>query len=230
MKAFSIGRAFALPVTVMVLSAACGGAAKTTTGSLTGIFKISAGECAGAGITKGSYFRMVQPGGSPGEGPFVTNGDSTCGDKTFTPLKPGADGGLKTGAFQPNPDPAFDKGGNAVASTLAEPQKWFAVAFALSTNQKDPQTGNDVAAPSLTADGNRLSGDLRAFSAAWNGQFFNQGSPKPDGSTPGNTTAPRGTYDASTKAFSLDWNSQIVGGPFGNFTGSWHLEGVFQAN
>jgi hypothetical protein len=216
---------------VILLASACaGGGTKTSGGNLVGVFKIAQGECSGGGVTKGSYFRMVQPGGAPGKGPFVTNGDSSCGDKTFTPLKPGGEGGLKTGEFQPNPDPAFDKGGNAVASNLAEPQKWFAVAFALSTNQKDPQTGNDVAAPTLTANGNKLSGDLRAFSAAWNGQFFNQGSPKPDGSTPGNTSRPTGTYDGSSNTFSLDWNSQIVGGPFGNFTGTWHFEGTFEAS
>lgn len=227
MNAPRAGRAWALLFVVALLSASCAGSEKSPTGQLVGIFQITSGECAGGAVSKGSYFRMVQPGGAPRKGPFVTNGDSSCSDKTFTALKPGADGGLKTGEFQPNPDPAFDKGGNAVASRLAEPQKWFAVAFALSTNQKDPQTGNEVAAPTLSAEGDKLTGDLRALSAAWNGQFFNQGSPKPDGSAPGSTTAPRGSYDDSTKAFTLEWDSQIVGGPFGNFTGSWHLEGVF---
>ena len=35
-----------------------------------------------------------------------------------------------------------------------------------------------------------------------------------------------GTYNADTKAYTLDWTSQIVGGPFNNFSGHWHLEGT----
>jgi hypothetical protein len=79
----------------------------------------------------------------------------------------------------------------------------------------------------VRADGGKLSGDLAAFDATWNKQAFNQGSPKPDGSRPGNTGAVSGTYDAATGAYSLTWTSQIVGGPFNSFTGYWHLEGTF---
>jgi hypothetical protein len=74
-----------------------------------------------------------------------------------------------------------------------------------------------------------LSGDLRAWEATWNKQDFNQGSPKPDGSTPKLTTPAHGTYDATTGAFVLEWTSTIVGGPFNEFTGSWHLTGTFRA-
>jgi hypothetical protein len=201
-----------------------------TTGGLIGLFKITAGECAGA-TPSGSFFRMVQTGGNPSSGPFVRNGDSPCEDKTWTSLLPGADGGLVTGAYQEQPDPPFKTEGpstNAVANRIAQPQSWFAVKFALATNSKDPQTGLGVAVPSITNSGGKLSGDLRAFAAAWNGQHFNQGSPKPDGSKPGNTSGPTGTYDDGSRKFTLDWTSQIVGGPFNNFTGKWHLEGVFE--
>jgi hypothetical protein len=44
---------------------------------------------------------------------------------------------------------------------------------------------------------------------------------------PGLTAGPTGTYDSATKKFTLDWTSQIVGGPVNNFTGTWHLEGTF---
>jgi hypothetical protein len=64
--------------------------------ALEGTFRIEEGRCGSAGVTSGSYFRMVQPTGSPGAGPFVQNGDSPCGDKTYTPLAPGSDGGLVT--------------------------------------------------------------------------------------------------------------------------------------
>lgn len=222
----------ASPVTALLLLAAvaCGGpdAETATEGRLTGLFRITAGACAEAGVTQGTYFRMVQPGGAVGEGPYVTNTDSPCGDQTFTPMAPGSDGGLLTGDFQSHPDPAFDPGGNGAASRITAPTKWFGVAYSLTTNQKDPQTGVEVQAPSLVAAGRKLSGDLRAFAAAWNGQHFNQGSPKPDGAKPGNTSEVTGTYDPSTKAFTLDWTSQIVGGPFNNFTGTWHFEGIFE--
>ena len=37
----------------------------------------------------------------------------------------------------------------------------------------------------------------------------------------------RGTYDAKTGKFVLEWTSLIQGGPFNQFTGVWHLEGTF---
>lgn len=220
--------ALILPMPLVACSSRQSGAPEETSeGALVGVFRIDAGECAEGGVTKGSYFRMVQPGGNPEAGPFVPNGDSKCADKTFTPLSSGTDGGLVTGDYQPNPDPAFDSTGNGVAARLTQPQTWFAVRFSLSTNKKDPQTGIEVAAPSLRVSGTALTGDLRAFAASWNGEFFNQGSPKPDGSKPGHTSGPLGSYDPATKRFALDWSSQIVGGPFNNFTGIWHLEGAF---
>ncbi len=69
---------------------------------------------------------------------------------------------------------------------------------------------------------------MAAVVASWNNEFFNQGSPKPDGSAPGLTAPVHGTYDADTGEFVLEWSSQIVGGPFNDFTGIWHLEGTFK--
>lgn len=213
-------------------TASGGGTTDTTAASgpqeLVGLFKIDAGTCTDAGVTAGSSFRMVQGGGTLDAGPFVPNGDSTCGDKTWNPILAGTDGGLKTGEFQPFDDPPFDATGNATTEKIAKTVKFFAVGFAVGTNEKDPQTGAAATAPKITADGGKLTGDLRAFAAAWNKQHFNQGSPKPDGSKPGITTDPSGTYDPATKHYTLEWASQIVGGPFNNFTGVWHLEGTFE--
>ncbi len=198
-------------------------------GGLEGLIQLTAGECTDAGVTSGTYFRMVQPDGTVEEGPYVENGDSPCGDITFTPLAPGADGGLSLGEHQPNPEPAFDDGGNGAASRIVEPAPFFAVQFAVSTNPTDPQTGDDAPAPTLaSADDGSLSGNLAAVAASWNGQHFNQGAPKPNGSRPGKTTGPTGTYDEATGAIVVEWTSQIVGGPFDNFTGLWHLEGTLQ--
>lgn len=235
-----IAAVLAVPVLAGVL-AACGSSGDknsaepvTTTKSaagpqeLVGVFKLDPGTCSDAGVTAGSWFRMVQVGGKLDAGPFMTNGDSPCGDKTWNPVLPGSDGGLHTGAYQPFSDPVFDAGGNATVELIAKPVKFFAVTFAVATNEKDPQTGVSTKKPTITASGGKLTGDLGAFAAAWNKQHFNQGSPKPDGSKPGITTDPSGTYDPATKHFTLDWASQVVGGPFNNFTGVWHLEGTFQ--
>lgn len=187
--------------------------------ALVGLFALKAGNC-----TSGSTFRMISSSGSD-----VSNSDSPCSsNQAITPLSPGTDGGLSTTGYQPDPNPAFDGTGNGLAGRITKPQKFFGNAFAASTNATDPQTGTAVAKPVITNSGGTLGGDLRAFSAAWNSQHFNQGSPKPDGTNPGQTAGPTGTYNAGTGAFTLDWSSTIVGGPFNGFTGKWHLEGTFK--
>lgn len=197
---------------------------------LYGLFHVEAGTCApGGGVSGGSYFQMTQPGGSPSSGPYVENGDSACDDKTATPVSPGSDGGMSTSVYQPNPSPAWDSNGNGTAGRIVKPQKWFGVTFAASTNPTDPQAQRAVAIPKIDVDAaGNLSGDTSAYSTAWNNEHFNQGSPKPDGSKPGSTGGPTGTYDEATGNYVLEWTSTIQGGPFNNFTGTWHLEGTFE--
>ncbi|MBW3536552.1 MAG: hypothetical protein KY395_02110 [Actinobacteria bacterium] len=226
--------ALALALTAVVLGAtACGGdtgspaAEGSEDNQLVGLFRIAAGACEGTEL-QGSYFRMVQPGGTLDDGPFVANGDSACADQTVTPMTPGSDGGLRTGVFQAQPEPAFDAAGNSLSGQIVQPQKWFAVAFGLATNPTDPQAEVAAAAPQIRADGTELTGNLESLAASWNGQHFNQGSPKPGGARPGLTAGPSGTYDSATGNYTLEWSSQIVGGPFSNFTGIWHLEGTFE--
>ena len=203
-------------------------AADTT--DLAGTFQLTPGAC-GAGPASGSYFRMVQPSGSVKDGPFVANGDSTCADQTYTLAAPGSDGGFTTGAYQPAPSPAFDASGNSLATRIIVPSPFFGVNFGLSTDPTDRQTRKSVPPLSLHADANgAISGDVRAWAATWNKQDFNQGAPKPDGSTPGLTTAVHGTYDAASGAFVVEWASTVVGGPFNDFTGVWHLAGTFRSS
>jgi hypothetical protein len=98
----------------------------------------------------------------------------------------------------------------------------------VSTAETEAQTKATVPAPVVTASADgKLSGDLRAITAQWNQQSFNQGSPKPDGTTPGIMSPVTGSFDPKTKGFTLQWTSSIVGGPFNGFTGQWHLEGTF---
>jgi hypothetical protein len=207
-----------------LLGASTVAGARAAPTELVGTFAITAGSCSGA--VQGSYFRMMTAGGAS----FIENGDSPCADKTFSPLLPGSDGGLLTGTYQPAPSSRFDGAGGGTANRITQPTPFFGVPFATSTESVDPQTGTSVPPPSITADdGGTLTGATAAFGAAWNREDFNQGSPKPDGSRPGSTSGPSGTYDVATGAFTLEWTSLIVGGPFNNFTGVWHLEGTFAA-
>lgn len=197
--------------------------------ALVGTFGITSGTCSGS-TASGSYFRMVQPSGTVANGPFVSNADSACADKTFTLFTPGSDAGFITGAYQAAPTPVFDGSGNSQAAKIIQPVSFFNVKFGLSTDPTDLQTQKAVAAPTISTDGNGgLTGDLRAWSATWNKQFFNQGSPKPDGTRPALTSPAKGTYNASTGAYVIEWTSTINGGPFNNFTGVWHFAGTFRA-
>jgi hypothetical protein len=222
------GRPLLLAVLLVVaapLAAAMAAPSAAPSAALSGHFQLAAGTCDGA--PAGSYFRMILKTGTAA-GPFFSNNDSACGDKTFTLLTPGADGGLVPGAYQSEPTPAFDGSGNALADRIIQPTKFFGINFSASTNPTDPQSRTPVPTPVLSVgeDGS-LTGDLRSFGASWNGQEFNQGAPKPDSSTPGLTAAPSGTLDSQSGAFTLEWRSQIVGGAFDGFTGVWHLEGTF---
>ena len=170
---------------------------------------------------------MILPTGRA-DGPFVSNSDSACADKTYTALSPGTDGGLVVGTYQAEPSPAFDGSGNSLSDHIIRPTKFFGVNFSASTNGTDLQTKTPVPAPVLSVGGDgALNGDLRSFAASWNNQEFNQGAPKPDGSTPGLTAPASGSLDSQTGAYTLEWRSEIVGGPFDRFTGLWHLAGTF---
>jgi len=220
----------ALVVVLMLATSAIAlfGATAATAASgtaLIGTFELTPGSCSGSTVS-GTYLRMILPSGSP-SGPYMSNSDSTCHDQSFTALKPGTDGGLITGSYQPQPSPPFDSKGNALAGTITAPAPFYGTSFATSSNKVDPQTHLAVSPPSVIASGDTLHATLPGFAVTWNSQYFNQGAPKPDGSDPGNTRAPTGTYDPSTGAFTLSWTSQVVGGPFDKFTGQWHLQGYF---
>jgi hypothetical protein len=173
---------------------------------------------------------MVLSGGTNASGPYFSNSDSSCSDNTYTPLAPGTAGGLITGSYQPQPSPAFDSAGNALADQITAPVPFEGVRFATATNPTDPQTGLKVPAPSVVASGSSLSGNLESFGVSWNNQEFNQGSPKPDGTSPGNTAPVTGVYNSATGAYTLQWSSQIVGGPFNGFSAYWNLTGRFIAS
>lgn len=220
----------AVVIVGLVTSAGCGsgssGGPATSGKALIGTFKLERGTCAGGRIA-GTYFRMIQPKGTVAKGPFFANPDSPCADKSLNVQVAGTDGGLVTPTYQPGPKVAFDKTGNARAAQIVQPGSFTAIEFAISTQKVDPQTRKSVPAPRITVKDGKLSGQITAWSAAWNNLYFNQGSPKPDGTSPGLTSPVSGTYDAATGRFVLTWGSQVVGGPFNGFAGYWHLTGTF---
>ncbi|MFP5369921.1 MAG: hypothetical protein ACLGI3_04130, partial [Actinomycetes bacterium] len=178
-----------------LLLAACGGGDTGSSsadggdgggdGALKGLIKLAPGDCAG-GAPTGSYFRMISPGGSPEQGPFVKNGDSACSDKNYSLLAPGSDGGLELGGFQAFPDPAFDASGNGLAGAILKPVKFFGIDFALACAETDAQTKAKTEPPTLTADeSGAVTGTIPCWQAAYNNAYYNQGAPKPDGSNPG---------------------------------------------
>ncbi|WP_067682162.1 hypothetical protein [Nocardia miyunensis] len=228
--------------------------AATGTKPLIGLLRFTPGNAHGDKVS-GTWFRMVQPGGTFDGGPYMPNGDSAAQGGTTTLLDPGTSGGLRTDSFQSEPNPGFASG-NSLAASITKPTKFFGVEFGISTNPVDPQTRRTVSAPTVLDTGGKLSADLSSWAASWNDQEFNQGAPKPpekqDAQVAGSeqvrkvwdwvaqkwfdqprTGTPQGplatgTYDAVTRAFTLQWTSLIVGGPFNGFTGVWHLEGIFE--
>ena len=230
-------------------------AASSAGRELIGLFRLTPGAVNGTKIS-GTWFRMLQPGGTVNGGPYMVNGDSPADGGKATLLQPGTSGGLRTGGYQSQPVPAFDASNNSRADAITTPTKFFGVKFSISTNETDLQTKTKVAPPTIILKDGRLSADLSSWAASWNNQDFNQGAPKPVLSTaaqaPGQKQAQRvwdwvsqkwleaapkstvsgggatGSYDAKTGAFVLEWTSHIDGGPFNGFTGLWHLEGTFE--
>jgi hypothetical protein len=200
-----------------------GSESKTQPSNLIGTFELETGTDDGGAIG-GSWFEMLDPENPPRP---LENGNSPLADKDYTPLSPGTDGGLSTSTFQPAPSPAFSPAGNALASAIMQPQNFFGVNFSVVSQASDPQNGETDPVAQIVDTNGQLSGQITAWAVGWNKQWFNQGSPKPNGTLPGPTTAVTGTYDAATGHYVLEWKSLIVGGPFNSQEGSWHLEGTF---
>lgn len=219
-------------------------------GELVGLLKLTPGSFAD-GKVSGTWFRMVTISGE-----YMKNADSPADGGQATLLEPGSSGGLRFGGYQSHPKPAFDRNGNSLSKAITLPTDFFGVAFSIGTNPVDPQTKADVAPPKVTVKDGKVTADLSSWGVTWNNQVFNQGAPKPvpdtgakapgqekaekvwdwvagkylESAPPATTTGPpaTGTYDEKTGRIVLEWTSLIVGGPFGGFTGMWHLEGTFQ--
>jgi len=132
----------------------------------------------------------------------------------------------------PGPAPTVDPADAplAVGEPVVAPAVFAPVTGAVAAPEDGlapPDEAVHVPAPSVVLNGTALSGNLQSFGVSWNNQQFNQGSPKPDGTSPANTTPVTGVYNAATGAFTLQWSSQVVGGPFNGFSAFWNLTGTF---
>jgi hypothetical protein len=220
-------RSFALPSTTGG-SGSQQKAPKEETGGqeLSGTFELTPATESGGKVT-GSYFEMFDPGGTAP----LPNGNSPLAKGDDTALPGGTDLGLLTSAYQPAPNPAFAEHGgtlgNSLAAAVITPQDFFGFNFGIVTEPTDPQAKVADPLPAIYDKGGTLNGQLTAWAVGWNGQWFNQGTPKPGGGMPSGTTALTGTLDTVSGKFTLSWRSLIVGGPFNNFDGYWHLEGTF---
>ena len=167
---------------------------------LPGTLLVTSGNDSGGSPT-GSYFVMSDPGGNP-----IIN--SSTG-KTYTLLTAGTSG-LKLFTYDDGPTPAFDGSGNALADRIVQPTAFFGTHFSVATPRGNPVPkvilNLRYPAPTVTVD-------LRAWTAYWNTQSFNQGA-----------LFTATSYNPITKRIVLDWSSRITSGPFQNFTGNWHIE------
>jgi hypothetical protein len=182
---------------------------------LVGDFTLTAGSAPAGQAPTGSYFEMLQPDGSP-----LENLSSPAANKDYTPLSPGSDGGLSTEGYQ-------TAASGQLGTRIIQPVPFYGIDFSVETAATDAQTGLHDPIPVIDDDNGQLSGQVTAWLAQWDGQSFNQGTPKPDGTVPAPTTPVTGTYDPTTHAFTLQWKSLIVGAPFNGYTGSWYLSGTF---
>ena len=165
-RALAIGLALALGVGALAACSSGGSSAKGVDGvELIGLFRLTPGAVVG-GKTTGTWFRMLQPGGTAATGPYMQNANSPADGGNTTLLAPGTSGGLRTGGYQTQPVPAFDPTGNSLADAITAPTPFFDVRFSISTNKVDLQTKTEVAPPTvLLADG-KLTADLSSWSAS----------------------------------------------------------------
>jgi hypothetical protein len=214
---------------VAALAALCS-ACSTATASpqLVGTFRLTAGHCSSpTAPPTGSYFVV----GNAADGKPVPSSQGACSDHMFVPLAPGTDGGLVTGSFQPDPTPTFSANGSSLAGSIIVPVNFQGQKVGMATSGNDDQNAPNAApifpVPTATVDGSNLDVDLRSLHFSYGG-------------LPGSTCvtsygqgcwdlgsrSAAGTYDKSTKHFTLDW---FVGEAFSQAGDSIevHFEGTF---
>lgn len=167
-------------------------------------------------------------------------------------LAPGTAGGIKLGTYQnfvTNPDVPHPKGwkgdinGNGILdgkagtgykglvskSSAFAKFSFFGTNTYIGLNPVSYQSANTALAPSVNIDMSTcannvcaIKADFSAWEVYWNGSVFQQG-PRPNNAGPFGLAS--GSYNTANQNYSLNWASQIKGGPFGGATGYWHIDG-----
>ncbi|MHB1533256.1 MAG: hypothetical protein ACYC1D_01330 [Acidimicrobiales bacterium] len=193
--------------------------------AMTGQFQIAAGSCQGSGAPGGSWIQLGL-GGSP-----ITNPASPCDGGRYTPVSQGT-AGLEMGQFQPNPTPTFDASGNSLADAILTPAPFLGTKFGAASDPQDEQSapgGPSVfPAPQAVLNGSTITANLSAINFTYNGTPNGTcASGAGDGCYAVGSAAVSGTYDASTRSYTLGWTATIHGGAFNNATATFHLAGTF---
>lgn len=219
----------AAALAILGLTAGCGGNAKATASTrLIGLFKLTPGQCTTAQAKPtGSYLIAI----SAAENHAVTNKRGGCTNPAYTPLNPGSDGGLVTGAFQTEATPAFDARRDATASRIVTPVSFGHFKFGLSTNPRDEQDapGGKPTFPAPVAIDTKgaLAIDLRSLVLLYAGKANSTCKQSSGlGCWELGSKSASGTYDATTHQFVVDWFSGESFVPNGDSV-EVHLEGTF---
>ncbi len=192
---------------------------------------------------------LINPGIYEVNGNYVSGSYFSFGGAAsgvgLTPTVSPDPGGIVLGSYQnfvlnpdvPHPYNWDGKGASAgtgystsptVLASIIQPFEFGSSQTYVGTNPISYQSGNSFAAP--TADLSKCAGssctlsvDLSSWEVMWNGSAFQQG-PRPVNTGP--FVLAVGKYNTATDAYSLNWASQISGGPFNGVTGHWHLVGT----
>ena len=214
--------------TVGALTAACS-ASTNTADNLVGTFRLDAGRCQRPGrVPTGSWIAVLNAAANQA----VANPDGGCDNPGYTPLSPGRDGGLRTGSFQPNPDPTFDSMRNSVAGAIVTPVRFQGLALGMATDAQDEQHAPSGPAvfrpPSATVSNGHLLIDLRSLEISYGGP---PGGTCATAATTGGcwdlgSRSVTGTYDARTHRYTAQWFVGEAFTPAGDSL-TVHLEGTF---
>ncbi len=209
---------------------------------LTGLLTINEGIKDSIEVAPGVFVDVYQ-GGSY----FAMNADDP-NSSSAAMLSSGTAGGIQLDSFQnfitdpdePHPaghPDAVNGAGSGYSGLVSEGSalsafKFFGVPTYVGLNPLSYQSGLTKNAPTLNMDGAScvnslcdISVDLSSWEVYWNGSVFEQG-PRPDNTIPEFELA-MGTVDVVSGEYTLNWKSQILGGPFDGVNGFWYLEGQF---
>ena len=161
----------------------------------------------------------------------LTGGTFSMDGTNFFNVSPGEFANMTVGGYDGGARTAADLAVNSIGYF-----EFGTFGPVLTSTQNDPlANGSDYAPVTGDITNDVLTLDLDAWTAWYNGEFFNQGTNDVclDKSGFGDIVCSSGaavtTYDAATGAFTATWDSVIVGGSFNGNLGQWTMTGNVSA-